>query len=235
MSERERKQPAGLWRLFALAFVTGLSGAMMPGPVLVAVIGQTTAQGFRAVLGLITGHALLELAIVALLMAGLRATLRRPAVRGAIGLVGGAVLVWMGGDMVASAGEVSLSLNAQGSAAASWPLLLLWGAGLSAANPYFSGWWATVGAGQLAHMAPQTRAEYGAFYLGHEAADYGWYSAVGLAIVSGRGWLLENTGIYRALLCLCGAAIVGLGLWFVYCGAALVLRRKAGEGRDQTV
>lgn len=86
--------PRRIWgKLFLLAFVTGFSGAIMPGPLLVATIGQTTVQGFRAVIGLITGHAILELVIVGLLVGGLHAVINRPRVRGGIGLVGGAALL----------------------------------------------------------------------------------------------------------------------------------------------
>ena len=58
--------------IFASALVIGLSGAIMPGPLLTASIGYTIERGFVA--GgplLVLGHALLELALVALVLAGL--------------------------------------------------------------------------------------------------------------------------------------------------------------------
>jgi len=215
-------------RLFLLAFVTGLSGALMPGPLLVAVIEQTTLQGFHAAILLVTGHAMLELILVALLVLGLRAVLERPAVRGAIGVVGGAALVWMGQDMLRSVGEISLTLNGSGAGAPAgraygWPMLLFMGAAVCAANPYFTGWWATVGAGQLAHMAPRTPGEYMAFYLGHESADFAWYAVVGLIIVTGRRWLTD--GMYRGLILVCAVLILALGLGFFYKGWVSIVRR----------
>ncbi len=90
-------------QIFGIAFATGLSGAMMPGPMLALVIGQTAVKGFVAVLAIVLGHALLELATIVLLITGLRAVLLRPRVRGVIGLMGGGVLVWMGVDMVQEA------------------------------------------------------------------------------------------------------------------------------------
>ena len=212
---------APLGRLFLLAFITGFSGAMMPGPLLVAVIGQTTAQGFRAVIGLVTGHALLELLTVALLVGGLQAVLARPRVRGAIGLVGGAALVWMGWDMLRHVSGLSLDLTAAAEDVYTWPKLLVWGAAVCAANPYFTGWWATIGAGQLAHMAPRSVPEYAAFYFGHEASDYAWYALVGVLIITGRHWLTDD--IYRGLIFGCGIVVVLIGLWFVYTGARFVL------------
>ena len=216
-------------RLFLLAFVTGLSGAVMPGPLLVKVIEQTTLQGFHAAILLVTGHALLELILVALLVLGLRAVLERAAVRGAIGVVGGAALVYMGQDMLGSVGNLSLALNGAGAAdgpvghAYGWPMLLVTGAWVCAANAYFTGWWATVGAGQLAHMAPRSPGEYLAFYFGHESADFAWYAVVGILVVTGRRWLTD--GMYRGLILVCAVLILALGLGFFYKGWVSILRR----------
>jgi threonine/homoserine/homoserine lactone efflux protein len=219
-------------RLFMLAFVTGFSGAIMPGPLLVAVIGQTTAQGFRAVLGLITGHALLELVTVVLLVLGLQAVLARPRVRGAIGLVGGAMLLWMGVTMLRDAYSVDLKLAAGADSAWPWWQLLVGGAAVCASNPYFIGWWATVGSGQLAHMAPKTVLEYAAFYLGHEASDYTWYAIVGVIIVTGRSWL--SAGAYHAMIFACGAMLAALGAWFIVTGVRFATGRVPDPASDPT-
>jgi len=124
---------------------------MTPGPLLALVIGAVGAQGFWAAPVIITGHALLEIFTILLLIVGLSAFLGRPRVRAILSLVGGLALVWMGTDMVASARSLALSLNGS-QVAQSWWLLMLWGAAISLANPYFTGWWATIGAGQMAHL-----------------------------------------------------------------------------------
>lgn len=221
MSDAAPTRSRTLLRLFGLAFVTAFSGAIMPGPLLAAVIGQTAAQGFRAVIGLVTGHMLLEVVTVGLLIGGLQAFIQRPRVRGFIGLVGGVALIWMGWDMIAHAHLTKIELAAAGDAY-SWGKMLLWGAAVCAVNPYFTGWWATVGVGQLAHMAPKTPAEYAAFFFGHEAGDYIWYSFVGLLIVSGRGLLLQNQSIYHGLIYGCGVLIILVALWFIYTGIRFV-------------
>lgn len=218
--------PAGgalLGRLALLAFITGFSGAIMPGSLLAAVIEKTTRQGLIAVTGLMTGHALLEILIVALLALGLHPILGRPRVRAAIGLVGGAALLYMGLDMVRHAWGSSLNLAAQDAAADSLPLLLLQGALISLLNPYFIGWWATVGAGQIAHMAPKKPSEYLVFYLGHEAADFTWYGLVGILIITSRRWLTDAA--YRTLILVCSALILALALRFLWTGWRLLRAR----------
>ncbi len=195
---------------------------MMPGPLLALVIGQTAAQGFAAVIGLLVGHALLELITVALIIAGLQMVLQRRAVRGVIGLVGGAALAWMGVDMIRQASVVALDFGSS-QAAFGWWKLVIAGAAVCAANPYFIGWWATIGAGGLAHVAPETAAEYLTFYLGHELSDFAWYAVVGLVIITSQQLLQPS--VYRILVLACGVIIVALAGWFIYIGYRFVFSK----------
>ncbi len=206
-------------RIFGIAFITGFSGAIMPGPMLVLVIGQTGAQGMGAVWAIVAGHAALEIVTVLLLIAGLRRVLQRPALRGGIGLIGGAFLACMGIDMMLHAHAASLDFGAGGEVV-SWLRLALAGAFVCAVNPYFVGWWATIGTGQLAHAAPCTIGEYITFYLGHELSDFVWYAFVGLIVVTGATWLSGAT--YMWMILVCGAALVLLSLWFIWTGVRFI-------------
>ena len=209
-----------------MAFLTGFSGAMMPGPLLALTIGQVTASGFMAAIWLITGHALLELALLLLLIAGLRAVLAMPKVRGGIGLIGGAALLYMGLDMLRHAMTLQIGMTA--GEGLSVVRLILAGAAVSIANPYFTGWWATIGVGQLAQTAPQNPREYLAFYVGHELSDFVWYAFVAVLIVVAKQAL---QGIwYNWLVALCGAAVTLLALWFLYNGVKLTLNLHRPRG-----
>lgn len=212
-------------KIFVLAFVLGLSGAMMPGPLLAFTLGQVPLAGWRAVPLMMAGHAALELIIVGLLIAGLVQALRRRWPRGIISLVGGIMLLLMGADMVRSASAMALHGAATGQALATWQLVLA-GAAISLANPTFPIWWATVGAGGMAQLAPRTAGEYLSFYLGHELSDFGWYGFVGLILVTGKRFFSNQ--VYGGLVLICGLALVGLALWFMGTGIG-VLRGKVGE------
>ena len=96
--------------LFITAFVIGLSGAMMPGPLLTVSINETLRNSFWAVPMLIIGHALLELAIIIFLVFGLSYILT-DTVAGVIGLVGGSFLVWMGQGMVRDVWKGKLTMD----------------------------------------------------------------------------------------------------------------------------
>jgi len=222
-----------LLRIALTAFLTGFSGAMMPGPMLALTVGQVAAQGFVAVPLICAGHAVLELVTVVLLLLGLRAIIARPAVRGVIGLIGGAALIYMGVDMVRGATGVALALESHSVAPMHWAKVMVAGAAVCAANPYFLGWWATVGAGQLAQFAPKTAGEYLSFYLGHGASDLAWYSLVGVILVTGRSFL--SPGVYQGMILVCGALIAVLGTAFVWTGIAALRGRAPAAGPDPGV
>ena len=219
-------------RIFGIAFITGFSGAMMPGPMLVLVIGQVGAhQSMGPVWAIVGGHALLEIITVILLMVGLREVLQRPALRGGIGLVGGGFLAYMGIDMMLGAEAMTLDLGAEG-AGMPWFELILAGAFVCAVNPYFVGWWATIGTGQLAHAAPCSTREYVSFYLGHELSDLVWFAIVGLIVLTGATWLSPT--VYTWLILICGAALVALSLWFIWTGVRFVWLGAGDESQLPT-
>lgn len=203
-------------QIASLAFITGFSGAVMPGTMLVLTIGQVSAHGFWAAPAIVLGHALLELLVVLALIGGLRHMLRSTAVRGGVGIIGGAALIYMGYDMLRNALGVQVELTRSEEAL---PLgyLILQGAAVCIVNPYFTAWWATIGVGQMAHLQPRTVGEYLAFYLAHEASDLVWYSFVGIVVVLGATAL--NLTV---LVMVCGALVAVLGGWFIYTGVGFV-------------
>jgi len=195
----------------------------MPGPLLAVTIGQVSLRGWVAAPLLIVGHAALELVVVGLLIAGVVQVLRRPAWRGAVATVGGLVLLLMGADMIRQAGALALQGVAP-APALDWPELILAGAAISLANPTFPIWWATVGAGGMAQLAPRRAAEYLSFYLGHELSDFAWYGLVGLLLVSGRNLLSPR--VYRGLVLVCGIAVAALAVWFIVSGVRVLRGRE---------
>jgi threonine/homoserine/homoserine lactone efflux protein len=214
-------------RIFSLAFVLALTGAVTPGPMLALVIGQVLAQGVSAAVLILLGHALIECAVVLLLAQGSARILGEPRVRAALGLIGGAVLVWMGAGIVATAG--SATLHGAREAALPWVSLILAGIGVSLSNPYFTGWWATVGSGQVATLGLRTRRDYLLFFVGHELGDALWYLLVAFLLLGGRHWLSDR--LYQVLLSVCGLLILLLGGLFLLLAARILAKpapRPAG-------
>jgi threonine/homoserine/homoserine lactone efflux protein len=210
-----------------MAFVTGLSGALMPGPVLALVIGSAARHGTVAGIVAILGHAAVEIPVVLLLMLGIGAFVQKPKVLAAIGLVGGGVLILAGADMLRSAAAVAAA-TVEGSPA---PIGLLGvglaGAGASLANPYFAIWWATIGAAQIASVGSRSPVAWATFYTGHVSSDFLWYALVAWAVGRGRD-LLGVTG-HQALISACGVALLALGCYFV-CTSVRRIRGGGGSG-----
>ena len=204
-----------LLTLFASSFVIGLSGALMPGPLLTATIGESLRRGFVAGPLLVAGHAILELALVAAVLLGLAPFLQQPAVFGVIALAGGVILLWMAWGMFRSLPRLSLSWE-RGERRGNHPLAA--GILLSAANPYWIIWWATIGLGYILYSRGFGLAGVAFFFAGHILADLLWYSLVSAAVAGGRHFLTDR--IYRGLIAACAAFLVLFALYFAYAGLA---------------
>jgi threonine/homoserine/homoserine lactone efflux protein len=212
----------GLVAVALQAFFIGFSGALTPGPLLTVVIARSSTRGVKAAALLSVGHALLELLVVVLFIGGLSVVFEREGVRGVIGLVGGAVLVLMGAGMVWSArrdaGPVELAASTAGGQESRWWAAQTLGLGalVSATNPYWIGWWATVGAALATKALAAGRGGSAAFYLGHISSDFAWYLLVGLLVARGARRL--NSIWYTRAIAVCGVGLAVLGVWFIKSG-----------------
>ena len=153
---------------------------------------------------------------------GLREILLNPWVSTAIGILGGGYLAWMGVGMIKSALRKEISLDTahtDGNNKRSGTYLRLAGSGfvLSASNPYFLIWWATVGLSSLSLAQGLGFMGVAVFYTGHGMADLLWYSVVSAGIATGRRWLTDR--VYRIIITLLGLCMAGFSLYFIISGA----------------
>jgi threonine/homoserine/homoserine lactone efflux protein len=219
---------AGIIAIFTTSFVVALSGAVMPGPLLALDIAEVAQKGFWAGPLLILGHAMLELALVVGLVKGLGRFLQNQRVMGLIGLVGGLVMLWMGSTMFGDVGYLSLSPESSGELS-SGGMLVLYGALVSIANPYWSIWWATIGINYILRSIPHGIPGMASFYIGHELADLAWYSLVSFGVAAGVKML--NQAVYHGLLLACGVALLGLGIYFIVSGIQRLKKAKVESSR----
>lgn len=206
--------------MFELAIVLGgsftlaLSGALMPGPLLTVTIAESVHRGFVAGPLLMVGHAVLELVLVVAIILGLGPFLKMPPVMGSIALVGGAILIWMGVQMMRTAGSLSFNMEGTGPGVAYCPVLT--GILASLSNPYWTLWWATIGLGYLVAAIKLGVLGVGVFFVGHIAADFLWYSIVSYGISRGKRILKDRT--YQHIIRFCGIFLLGFGGWFLLAG-----------------
>jgi len=213
--------------LFLTAFVVGLTGAMMPGPVSTVTLAQSMRRGFWTGPLVTAGHALMEGLLVVALALGSGRLLRRPDIVAAIGCVGGLVLLWMGQGLILHiwrrGGKEALLApdRAQVDDEMAWPLAgqlapVPAGVVTSVANPYWFLWWATVGASYVLLALERGVVGLAAFYSGHILSDLSWNSLLALAGSTGRR--LFRGRLYQVLFLLCGLFLLGLGGYFLWMG-----------------
>jgi len=221
------------------SFLVGLSGAMMPGPVLTVTIGETArrlrgeerrersatgaiegterrAQIRGALVGplIVCGHAVLEVLLVMGVVLGLGKLLVLGPVKGVIGLVGGAALVWMGMGMLRSLKALTLSGRDAGAGRRQHPVLA--GILTSLSNPYWIMWWATIGLGYIAVSMQFGFLGLLSFYAGHILSDLAWYSSISVTLAMGHRLLTDR--VYRGMVAVCACFLLGFGFYFGYDG-----------------
>ena len=190
-----------------MAIVISFSGVMMPGPVLAAAI----AKGYRdekAGIKIALGHGLIEFPLMALIVLSLGFIFEDERIMLAIGLVGGALLVFMGVKMVlereriAVTGKDSLPESA-----------LVAGALTTSANPYFFLWWATVGAFLIVNAQEFGVVVVLVFAIVHWSCDLVWYAFTSLAVFRSRH--LWTPLVHQLVFGTCGALMVLFGVYFI--------------------
>ena len=198
------------------AFVAGLSGALMPGTVLVAVILQTARKGWRAGPLIVLGHAVLETGFEIALVLGLSAIVGVQIVRTTIGFVGGIFLLLMGFNLLKNSRHAEIlseSRDQKPPLVSSAPVLA--GFVASSVNPYFYVWWATVGnVFTMKGLELAGLVGVAVFLTSHWMSDLLWYTMVSLSVGKSKRYMSNR--IYRAVLGVCGLFLIVLGSVFLY-------------------
>lgn len=199
--------------IFCTSFVLALSGALMPGPLMTVTISESSRRGMITGPLMIFGHGLLELALVIALISGLAPILARDDVFILVSLTGGTILLWMGLSMLCSLPR--LTLNYQPTNEKSRNLVVM-GIILSAINPYWLIWWASIGLGYITYSLKFGLRGVTAFFLGHILADLAWYALISWGIAKGQH--LFSNQFYRKLIGSCAVFLICFSCWFFFSG-----------------
>lgn len=192
--------------VLAVAFTIGLTGALAPGPTLIAAVNSSLESGWKAGPKIAAGHALVETVIFLLIVGGLALAMQRYSRY--IALFGGLALIAFG--ILTMKASRSAKMSPGGKAIAS-PFLA--GVVTSAANPYFWIWWLTVGSAMVMDGLRGGLILAGLFMIGHWGADFGWYTLVSTSLDRGKSMLSDS--IYRKILAGCSCFLVLFGLYYL--------------------
>jgi len=199
---------AALTSFLAQAVVISMSGVMAPGPVTAVAIGMGQRRR-HAGAWIAVGHGIVEFPLMVLIVVGLGRVFEIAGVRIAIGLAGGAMLLWMGAQMVRASRRTAAAVPA---AARRGPVVT--GIVLSAGNPYFLLWWATVGLALASRAAELGIVAFALFAILHWLCDFAWLEA--LSWTSFTGSRLLGGRAERIVLAVCGVALIVFAVLFFY-------------------
>jgi len=188
--------------------VISLSGVMAPGPVTAAAIGMGTRSRYAGML-IAVGHGIVEFPLMVLIVLGLGRILKLSTAQIIIGLAGGAFLLLMAIQMLKS---LRAAEEQQTETTKSTPVLT--GIILSASNPYFLVWWATVGLTLATTATGIGIWAFVVFAIVHWLCDLIWLSALSWA--SFKGSVLLGPRVMRIVLMICAIALFFFGLFFIY-------------------
>ena len=197
--------------------VISLSGVMAPGPVTAAAIGMGTRSRYAGPL-IAVGHGVVEFPLMILIVLGVGRILKLPTAQIVIGLAGGIFLLIMAIQMLKSLHSAE---KQQGKVTKSAPVLA--GIILSAGNPYFLLWWATVGLALATTATGIGIWAFAIFAIVHWLCDLIWLSALSWA--SFKGSVLLGPRGMRILLMICSAALFVFGLIFIYNAVNILFKR----------
>jgi threonine/homoserine/homoserine lactone efflux protein len=215
------------WLIFSFSFLVALTGAMSPGPLLTYTIiksAKTKRRGYLMGLWIITGHAILEMGIILLLLLGFSFVLKNIAVVRIIGVSGGLILILFGASIIKDIfnGNISTNfLNSRDEPNKDPGLTenkgienpVIGGIMVSMSNPYWWIWWATIGFAFMIqfNISFKKWPKLLAFFLGHEAGDLIWYLLV--SALSFFGLRHMNRKAYYGILMCCAIFMVLFGIY----------------------
>ena len=196
-----------IFQMVFLGFVIGLTGALAPGPTLVATINASITGDWTTGLKVSFGHVIVELFLVILILLGLT-TVAHP-YTSAIAGIGGIALVAFGTLTIAESRKATMRTS---------PLQKVvnpFMAGLvtSAANPYFWIWWLSIGSAMVIAALQGGLVLVGALMIGHWSADTVWLTLVSTGVSKGRTIVSDST--YQKIIALCGIFLILFGAYYL--------------------
>lgn len=203
-----------IFRALLMGFTIGLTGALVPGPMLFATIELSLKKGWLAGPEVVFGHILVELVLSVLILFGFASFVSSGAIS-SISIIGGLALVVFG-LLTAKDAKVSassgISQDTSGLKLTSNPIAL--GLITSVSNPYFWIWWLTAGSALVLRAYELGAIVSIAYILGHWTADLGWFTVISGSFSRGKTLFSQQT--HRYILYACGTFLIFFGLYFMF-------------------
>lgn len=192
--------------------IISVSGALAPGPMFFATISYGAKLGAKSGLAFSVAHTLIEFPLVILLARGLLTVANEPIIKLLTGVAGGLALLVLGVLQIRDGLTFKFDVSSESKGVSKNPLFV--GLVLTGLNPFFIGWWLTIGADLIIKaLAFASLAGVMLMYVSHIWMDYVWLTAVahfakmGINVLGVRG--------YKAVVIVFGAVLIFFGLLFL--------------------
>ncbi len=195
--------------LFLIGLGTGLSGAMIPGPLFLFTCSQSLKKDMAVGLRIALGHILIEIIFVALIFIGFKSFLSSEVFMHTVSVIGGVALIGMGIILLRGVSGMSLSVERgidfdYGS--------VIGGAFFSIISPGFLIWWTTIGFSVIMKSLLYGFMGLAMVALGHWVADLGWHWFVSFFVHKGKCYLKDRT--YQNAIRLLAFGLMATGVYF---------------------
>ncbi len=195
-----------------IVVIVSVSGALAPGPLFFATISYGAKLGAKSGLAFSVAHTLIEFPLVILLALGLLTVANEPTIKLLTGVAGGLALLVLGALQIRDGLTSKFDTSSESRGASKNPLFV--GLVLTGLNPFFIGWWLTIGADLILQaLAFASLAGVVLMYVSHTWMDYVWLTAVahfakmGINVVGVRG--------YKVVVIVFGAVLIFFGFLFL--------------------
>jgi len=187
---------------------------MMPGPMFAVALAKSYKSPWAGV-QMSLGHAVIEVPLILLIYFGFARFFENNIVQVVLNLLGGVMVIWLGVGLFRARAAVvekgkDLPYNA-----------FVAGILMSALNPLFLLWWATIGGMLIMKFADYGAIGLSTFTVVHWLCDLVWLSFVSVLVYRTRA--LWGKTFQQGVFLTCGLLLVGFGVWFVVSGVRLVV------------
>ncbi|MGQ9506702.1 MAG: LysE family transporter [Candidatus Bathycorpusculaceae bacterium] len=186
--------------------LVSLSGVMSPGPLFAVTIAKASREKNAGIL-ISLGHGVVEFPLMFLIYLGFAWVFTSDLTQKIIGLVGGALMIYLGLKMLKTRKEMEKesSYFRYGSVVS--------GILATAGNPYFLLWWATIGAYLVMNAALFGLVGFLIFAVIHWSCDLIWNIFVSLTVFKSRRFWTKR--VHEIVFVFCFLILTGFGVWFI--------------------
>jgi len=196
--------------LFIIGLGTGLSGAMIPGPLFLFTVSESLKKDAAVGLRIAIGHILIEAIFVVLIFFGFKNFLTSQALMRVVSGVGGIALIGMG--IILLRGVSHMSLCVKRGIEFDYGGSLMGGAFFSIISPGFLIWWATIGLSVILKSLVFGLLGLVMVAIGHWVADIGWHWSVSYFVHRGKHYLKDRS--YHGMVRLLAVGLIATGAYF---------------------